>query len=118
MKTAKRSPKTVQRDPRPEWLECVLRVESVTRISGVPDRPPLFEIEIDLETGRTHQIRAQLSTMGCPIVGDKLYGSTKSYEVNGNLQRGIALASTSAAWTDEEGETWSFVLSDPSCRLT
>lgn len=31
-------------------------------------------LEINLETGRSHQIRAQLSKIGCPIVGDKKYG--------------------------------------------
>ncbi len=36
-------------------------------------------LEVDLETGRYHQIRAQLSAIGCPIVGDSKYGSkTKS----------------------------------------
>lgn len=33
-------------------------------------------LEINLETGRYHQIRAQLSNIGCPIVGDQKYGST------------------------------------------
>lgn len=33
------------------------------------------EVLIDLETGRYHQIRAQLSHMGCPIDGDGKYGS-------------------------------------------
>lgn len=32
-------------------------------------------LEILLFTGRYHQIRAQLSEMGCPIVGDEKYGS-------------------------------------------
>jgi 23S rRNA pseudouridine1911/1915/1917 synthase len=31
-----------------------------------------------LETGRTHQIRVHLSFIGCPIVGDPLYGPKKS----------------------------------------
>jgi 23S rRNA pseudouridine1911/1915/1917 synthase len=32
-------------------------------------------IEIDLETGRKHQIRLQLAQIGCPIVGDVRYGA-------------------------------------------
>jgi 23S rRNA pseudouridine1911/1915/1917 synthase len=32
-------------------------------------------LEINLETGRRHQIRAQLAAAGCPIVGDKKYGA-------------------------------------------
>ncbi len=33
-----------------------------------------FLIEVDPITGRPHQIRVQLSTLGCPIVGDNKYG--------------------------------------------
>ena len=31
-------------------------------------------IELDLETGRTHQIRVTMSYLGNPVIGDKLYG--------------------------------------------
>ena len=37
-----------------------------------------FLLEIDLETGRHHQIRAQLSFIGCPIKGDLKYGFSRS----------------------------------------
>lgn len=37
-----------------------------------------YLLEIDLETGRHHQIRAQLSKIGCPIKGDLKYGSARS----------------------------------------
>lgn len=35
-------------------------------------------LEVDLETGRHHQIRAQLSKIGVPIKGDLKYGSPRS----------------------------------------
>lgn len=35
-------------------------------------------LEIDLETGRHHQIRAQLSAIKCPIKGDLKYGADRS----------------------------------------
>lgn len=37
-------------------------------------------VEITLDTGRYHQIRAQFSAIGHPIVGDKKYGSTLPFE--------------------------------------
>lgn len=35
-------------------------------------------LEVDLETGRRHQIRAQLSAIGCPIWGDNNYGAGRA----------------------------------------
>lgn len=37
-----------------------------------------FLLEIDLQTGRHHQIRAQLASIGCPIKGDLKYGYPRS----------------------------------------
>lgn len=42
-------------------------------------------VEIQLETGRKHQIRVQFASRGWPIVGDQKYGSTRRW------QEGIAL---------------------------
>lgn len=43
-------------------------------------------LEIDLKTGRHHQIRCQLSKIGCPIKGDLKYGAKRS-----NPDGGISL---------------------------
>ncbi len=43
-------------------------------------------LEVDLKTGRHHQIRCQLSAMGCPIKGDLKYGFPRS-----NPNGGISL---------------------------
>lgn len=45
-----------------------------------------FLLEIGLHTGRHHQIRCQLSKMGCPIRGDLKYGAPRS-----NPDGGISL---------------------------
>lgn len=43
-------------------------------------------LEIQLETGRHHQIRCQLAALGCPIKGDLKYGAKRS-----NPDGGISL---------------------------
>lgn len=53
-----------------------LKAELDYRLIGQSDR--YFLLEIDLHTGRHHQIRAQLSRVGCPIKGDLKYGFERS----------------------------------------
>ncbi|MCL1933451.1 MAG: RluA family pseudouridine synthase [Candidatus Azobacteroides sp.] len=47
-----------------------------------------FLLEIDLKTGRHHQIRCQLAKIGCPVKGDLKYGFDRS-----NSDGGISLHS-------------------------
>ncbi len=54
------------------------------RLIGRSDK--YYLLEIDLHSGRHHQIRAQLSKIGCPVKGDLKYGFPRS-----NPDGGISL---------------------------
>lgn len=54
---------------RPDGKEARLRYRCLARSGG------RSWLEVRLETGRKHQIRAQLSLAGLPLVGDPLYGT-------------------------------------------
>lgn len=57
------------------------------RYRTIGRRGSLRLLEVELETGRKHQIRVQLENAGCPIVGDRKYGSQLPFK------QGIALHS-------------------------
>jgi 23S rRNA pseudouridine1911/1915/1917 synthase len=72
-----KAPKLI-RDSKPEndgqtWLLCQLEV-----LACRPTNDQDYEAEVNLITGRTHQIRAQFSHLGFPLVGDRLYGSERT----------------------------------------
>lgn len=69
---------TTESDSRAE------RAELRYRLVGSSERYHLLEIE--LITGRHHQIRAQLAAIGCPVKGDVKYGFRR-----GNRDRSIHL---------------------------
>ena len=57
---------------KPEAKKAVLDYKLIGRSERY------FLLEVDLKTGRHHQIRCQLAKMGCPIKGDLKYGSPRS----------------------------------------
>lgn len=56
----------------PESKKASLRYKIITKLDNY------FTLEIELHTGRHHQIRAQLQAIGCSIKGDLKYGSDRS----------------------------------------
>ena len=59
---------------------------AVLRYKVLRDTDRYHLVEVELLTGRHHQIRCQLSTIGCPIKGDLKYGAPRS-----NPDGGISL---------------------------
>ncbi len=52
--------------------------KAVLEYTVLSERDGLSLVSIRLHTGRTHQIRAQFSSRGLPLVGDRRYGAPKS----------------------------------------
>ncbi len=52
--------------------------EAILKYKVLGSSNDYYLLEIDLLTGRHHQIRAQLSAIGCPIKGDLKYGFPRS----------------------------------------
>jgi 23S rRNA pseudouridine1911/1915/1917 synthase len=53
---------------------------------------PVSRLTVNLETGRTHQIRVHLAHIRHPVVGDPTYGSGKNLLSAGGPQRSLATA--------------------------
>lgn len=52
--------------------------EAVTHFKVIKRFPDCTLLEINIETGRTHQIRVHLSHIGYPIIGDEVYSNGKN----------------------------------------
>lgn len=72
-------------------------------------------LEIELETGRTHQIRLQAAAHGHPVLGDSLYGATLSFgpATDDERARWIALHARSLAFLDPVSKRGVKVEADP-----
>lgn len=77
MEPSPRAPKKVSLTAQDHWQECRLRLFDVRDFPDTHEQ----EVRVELLTGRTHQIRAQLSALGAPICGDVMYGASKKYDL-------------------------------------
>lgn len=74
MEPSPRAPKKVSEYFVEGWAACELEIlEQKNHVTH-------SWIKINLLTGRTHQIRSQLSEIGSPILGDTLYGSKLAFK--------------------------------------
>lgn len=78
----------VARDPNTDAGKSAITqywtIESYGQQAGASaGRPAAALIECRLHTGRTHQIRAHLSHLGAPLIGDPLYGKQRGFKADG-----------------------------------
>lgn len=83
----------VQTDPNGQ--EAITHYKTLQE--GMRSKYSLLECRI--ETGRTHQIRVHLASIGCPILGDKAYGnrsenafSLREYDIHRQLLHAFSLS--------------------------
>jgi 23S rRNA pseudouridine1911/1915/1917 synthase len=63
--------------------ETVNAKKAVLHYKIIKELNNYYLLEVNLETGRHHQIRCQLANIGCPIKGDLKYGFDRSNKNGG-----------------------------------
>jgi len=61
----------------PDSKKAILTYQLIKKLDNY------YLLEVDLKTGRHHQIRTQLTVIGCPIKGDLKYGFNRSNKDGG-----------------------------------
>ncbi len=70
-------------EPRQRMVTCSQgsagAKHAILEYTSHADRAGTTRLQIQLQTGRKHQIRLQLASRGFPILGDRKYGSTRPF---------------------------------------
>jgi 23S rRNA pseudouridine1911/1915/1917 synthase len=79
----------IGRQPRSEWKFAVTRdgKPSITHYETLEAFPHASLLEIELETGRTHQIRVHMAAQRHPCAGDSMYGADPTLSAKLGLTR-------------------------------
>lgn len=78
-----------------KWLECKMRlidIQELDSMSNELNSDTYFQVEIELLTGRTHQIRGQMAALGHPLLGDPLYGKDHDESIHRKRKNGDLMA--------------------------
>lgn len=66
--------------------------EAITHYKVIARYNGYTHVEFELETGRTHQIRVHMQSIGHPILGDEIYGDKKNkFKIQGQCLHAIGL---------------------------
>lgn len=71
--------------------------EAITALRLVKQSGQRYLLELRPKTGRTHQLRVHLKHIGCPIIGDKLYGGSNNPR--------LMLHASEVKFTNQKGKT-------------
>lgn len=72
--------------------KCIRTVDKLPEIGEKSVQLTASLIDIQLKTGRHHQIRVQFAHAGIPLLGDNKYGTTESIEISRKMKlRNVAL---------------------------
>lgn len=84
----------------PRGKRAVTRYRVLERFAHVSD------LDVKLETGRTHQIRVHMASLGHPVVGDPLYGARPGRAPVPVSLEGLALHAAELAFVHPVTESW------------